>query len=272
MGRPRYGVGVRYGASVSTSSRSSGATRRASRSGAAFLNVTVPAKRGARRGRGRPGRTRRRRRSSASPSARGRPRRRGPQHVVVGVAVVDDQRLVEPLGERRCGAGTTPPARPGPPRRCGSGRARSRPPRAPCRAPARAPRSRQRRVELAGRGQPGCLVGVQRDAGDQRVVRSPRPRPPTARRAGRSRSARSGARRPRRRRRRLLDREPVVAVGDVEVAVVVDDRVRQRLRGRGALAHATDPTRESTASATTCGACVGSQWLAPRPPAARRVR
>src|SRR6478672_11652096 len=43
FGRPRYGVGVRYGASVSTSTRSSGAISSASRSGWAFLNVTVPA-------------------------------------------------------------------------------------------------------------------------------------------------------------------------------------------------------------------------------------
>src|SRR6188472_2593735 len=42
LGRPRYGVGVRKGASVSTSTRSSGATANASRSGWAFLKVTVP--------------------------------------------------------------------------------------------------------------------------------------------------------------------------------------------------------------------------------------
>ena len=45
LGRPRYGTGVRKGASVSTSTRSSGVTASALRSGAAFLKVTVPAKR-----------------------------------------------------------------------------------------------------------------------------------------------------------------------------------------------------------------------------------
>src|SRR3954454_2428566 len=44
LGRPRHGVGVRNGASVSTSTRSSGVTPRASRTGWAFLKVTVPAK------------------------------------------------------------------------------------------------------------------------------------------------------------------------------------------------------------------------------------
>src|ERR1700722_8489391 len=41
---PRFGTGVRNGASVSTSSDSGGATMAASRSGWAFLNVSVPAK------------------------------------------------------------------------------------------------------------------------------------------------------------------------------------------------------------------------------------
>src|SRR5580698_2538043 len=41
---PRFGTGVRNGASVSTSSDSGGATAAASRSGWAFLNVSVPAK------------------------------------------------------------------------------------------------------------------------------------------------------------------------------------------------------------------------------------
>ena len=44
LGRPRYGIGVRNGASVSTRSWSSGVSRAASRRYAAFLKVTVPAK------------------------------------------------------------------------------------------------------------------------------------------------------------------------------------------------------------------------------------
>ena len=148
LGRPRCGTGVRYGASVSTSTRSSGVTRSASRSGSAFLKVTVPAKDRQRPAlHAGPGERRRRRRSSASPSASG-----GadvvehPQHVVVGVAVVDHQRAVEPLGQLRRARGTTPPGRRGPRARCGSGRARSPPPPAPGRCsrpggvPPRAPR------------------------------------------------------------------------------------------------------------------------------------
>ena len=60
----------------------------------------------------------------------------------MGVAVVDDQRLVEPLGHLDVRAERLAPARPGRPRRCGSGRARSRRPRAPCRGPRPAARSR----------------------------------------------------------------------------------------------------------------------------------
>ena len=44
FGLPRCGTGVRYGASVSASSRSAGAARAASRRSPAFLNVTLPAK------------------------------------------------------------------------------------------------------------------------------------------------------------------------------------------------------------------------------------
>src|SRR5215472_2289284 len=44
FGLPRCGTGVRYGASVSARISSGGATTAASRSGSAFLNVTLPAK------------------------------------------------------------------------------------------------------------------------------------------------------------------------------------------------------------------------------------
>ena len=44
FGRPRNGVGVRNGASVSTRMRSRGVTASASRRFCAFLNVTLPAK------------------------------------------------------------------------------------------------------------------------------------------------------------------------------------------------------------------------------------
>ena len=44
FGLPRCGTGVRYGASVSASISSAGATSAASRRESAFLNVTLPAK------------------------------------------------------------------------------------------------------------------------------------------------------------------------------------------------------------------------------------
>ncbi len=49
-----------------------------------------------------------------------------PQHVGVRVPVVDDQRLAVPLGDRRCGPGSSPPGRPAPPHRCGTCPSRSR--------------------------------------------------------------------------------------------------------------------------------------------------
>ena len=121
-----------------------------------------------------------------------------PQHLVVRVAVVDHQRLVEPLGQVDVPAEATRPAPPGPPRRCGSGRARSRRPRGPCRvlaasrsisasaassSPARragAPRwgaARRRRPgrraspaastaqRAPGRSQPICTIRVTSDRG-----------------------------------------------------------------------------------------------------------
>src|SRR5689334_17357826 len=42
FGLPRYGSGARNGESVSTSMRSAGARRAASRNGSAFLNETMP--------------------------------------------------------------------------------------------------------------------------------------------------------------------------------------------------------------------------------------
>jgi hypothetical protein len=44
LGLPRYGTGVRYGASVSARISSGGAASAAERSACAFLNVTFPAK------------------------------------------------------------------------------------------------------------------------------------------------------------------------------------------------------------------------------------
>ena len=72
------------------------------------------------------------------------------EHVVVGVAVVDDQRLVEPLGHRDVRAERAAPAPRGRPRRCGSGRGRSPRPRAPCRAPGQRLDLGERLVEGAG--------------------------------------------------------------------------------------------------------------------------
>ena len=155
------------------------------------------------------------------------------EHLVVGVAVVDDQRLVRAAWRGRCAAGTTRPGRPGRPRRCGSGRGRSRRRHAPCRAPGRGARSRpsprrgcRRRPAAAPRWGAGrrpatsasCVAATStahRAPGRSQPICTIRGTPTTA--GGRD---------------RVLRREPVVAVGDVEVAVVVDDRVRQRL-GRG---------------------------------------
>ena len=124
--------GVRYGASVSTSSRSSGVTASALRSGAAFLKVTVPAKLEVRPAVQAPAGER----VVAGEAVHDPPLGRAllvddAQHVVVGVAVVDDQGLVQPLGEvdvaperlllhgppllGRCGSGPGPsPPRPAP--------------------------------------------------------------------------------------------------------------------------------------------------------------
>ena len=129
---------MRNGASVSTRTRSSGATaqRVAQRLGVLEGHRAGEA-RGRRRGRGRPAR------SAASPEKQCITQRSGApsssstrEHLVVGVAVVDDQRLVEPLGQVDVPAERLVLRGPALRRRCGSGRARSRRPRAPCRAPA----------------------------------------------------------------------------------------------------------------------------------------
>ena len=115
--------------------------------------------------------------------------------------------------------------------RSGSGRARSPRPRAPV-------GGRRQRLDLGEGGLERRRRAAVPRWGAARRPRpgrrtSSRPRPPTARRAGRSRSARSGGRRPRRGR---VDRRGHVhrlvrsVAGDVEVAVVVDDGVRQRVR------------------------------------------
>ena len=101
LGRPRYGAGVRYGASVSTSSRS---RRHDDERVAQRLGVLERHRARERQVRAaveaRPGRT------SASPEKQCITQRSGApslvddlEHVVVGVAVVDDQGLVEPLGQ-----------------------------------------------------------------------------------------------------------------------------------------------------------------------------
>ena len=97
---PRCGAGARYGASVSTSRRSSGTAASASRSSRAFLKVTVPAKlkvvaaldalTGHRQVTGEAVQDRALGRALLVEDA---------QHVGVGVAVVDLQGLAEPLGE-----------------------------------------------------------------------------------------------------------------------------------------------------------------------------
>ena len=61
----------------------------------------------------------------------------------------------------------------------------------------------------------------------------------------------------------LLDRHRLLApAGEVHVAVVVDDRVRQRLGSRRPLVRIAHPrTRSRIASASSSGAWVGIQWL-----------
>ena len=80
---------------------------------------------------------------------------------------------------------------------------------------------------------------MQRHPRDDLVVGRPRSPPPTGRRRGRSRSGRSGALRPTSPAREprptaARDRRPAA---DVEVAVVVHDRVRQRLGRQVVVAH-----------------------------------
>ena len=125
------GIGVRNGASVSASSWPGGATAAASRSCAALLNVTLPAKlhhiAGVRAALGQLG--------VAGEAVEDHLLRRAllgqdAQHVLVRVPIMDHHRLAGLLGHARCARGTTPAARQSA-RRPGSGRARSRRPPAP---------------------------------------------------------------------------------------------------------------------------------------------
>ena len=155
-----------------------------------------------------------------------------PQHLVVGVAVVDDQGLVEPLGQvdvpaerlhlRRpavlAGAEVVEPGLPdraharraAPASRSISASAASRVPAAACRGASLGCRATPATSASYRRG------GLDRPAGAGQVAADLHD-PGHADRGGRG--------------ERLVGGQPV-AVGDVEVAVVVDDGVRQRLGGR----------------------------------------
>ena len=240
VGRPRYGTGVRYGASVSTSICSGGVSAAASRRFAGAAE------------RDRPGEAE----VVAAAHALGgelgvtgeavqhhRVRRalvvEHPQHVVVRLTVVDDQRLAVPLGDGDVRPETRllggPPVR----RRCGTCPARSR----RCRGPGagrRAPRSRaaprpDRRAGAprwgAGRPRPAPhgagrpASAPQRDEATSTPTWTSRSTPALAAAAisastGSPPAAAAGS----------LDAG--LLHGDVEVGVAVEDRHGQRL-GRG---------------------------------------
>ena len=110
---PRCGTGARYGASVSTSTRSSGALAAAARTSSAFLNETIPLNEryapSAERARGLVG-------TAGEAVEHGAPRTRRSsstaERVVPRVARVDHERAVELVRRARSGAGTRPPASP----------------------------------------------------------------------------------------------------------------------------------------------------------------
>ncbi len=102
FGLPRCGTGVRYGASVSASISSAGATSAASRRASAFLNVTLPAKLITYPASAHSRRHRRVAGEAVKYHAIGRPRTRlgqDRQDVRVRLAVVDHQRLPGPPGD-----------------------------------------------------------------------------------------------------------------------------------------------------------------------------
>ena len=192
--RPRWGIGREVRRVGLDQHPVPGGDRSASRSGSAFLNVTVPAKlRWAPRSRqaAREG-------GVAGEAVHHPPLGRAllvehPQHVVVGVAVVDHQGLVEPLGQ------VDVPAERlllhGPPLLAG---AEGVEPGLPHRAHL-VVRLGQR-LDLGHAPRRGRAPAAPRWGAARRRPRarraSPRPRPPSARRAGRSRSGRSAVRRP----------------------------------------------------------------------------
>ena len=239
-------------------------------------------------------RSRQRRAKSASPEKQCITQRSGApslvddlEHLVVGVAVVDHQRLVEPLGEV-----DVPPERldlrgPARPRRCGSGRGRSPPPPGPCRAPAPAPRSRPApRRGCRPAASRGRLVGVQRDPGDQGVVGRRRlDRPPGARQVAADLHDPGDAdapRRPRARRRRRASRRRRRCRGGSGCRRPGAAAAPAPAGARGCGGHRSSPRwapaggwarrsarspdraiRARIASANASGAWVGIQWLTP---------
>ena len=153
-------------------------------------------------------------------------------HPAVGRTLVVDDAAARRRGRRgrgspascraawrgRCAGGSTPPARrrPSSPVRKWSSPVS---PTARTRGCAGQPLDLgERRLELPGGRQPRRLVGVQRDPGDQRVVRCGRLDRPARRRAGRSRSARSGSR-------------PTAAAAAIAASVVRAAVRRRRCRG-----------------------------------------
>ena len=176
------------------------------------------------------------------------------QHVVVGVAVVDDQRLAVPLGHldvRPEGRLLHVAARPA---RCGSGRARSPPRRVRrCRPPGRRSRPGPRRARRPRRAAAPRWGAARRPRRPRRAAcavstaqRAPGRSQPICTMRGTPTAAARG--------QRVLDRQPVVGrVGDVEVAVAVGDRHRQRLGGRRPLARSAHrPPRARVGPLTSC--------------------
>jgi hypothetical protein len=176
----------------------------------------------------------------------------------VGVAVVDDEGLVEPLGEVDVAAERLLLHRPA--LLAGAVEVQAGLPHGP-HPGVRGGQRLDLGHRVVERRQPRSLVGVQGDAGDQGVVRRGRlDRPPGAGQVAPDLHDPGDADGGRERQGLPHRHGRLVATRDVEVAVVVDDRVRQWLRDRRT---AHPRTRARIASAHASAAWVGIQWLTP---------
>ena len=121
----------------------------------------------------------------------------------------------------------------------------------------------QRLVEPPAAASRGASLGCSATPATSASCSLARPRPPSGRRAGRSRSARSGVRRPPPRAASASrGRRATSPSRDVEVAVVVDDRVRQRLGQRRPLAVARAARRPLGCASARVIAGSAVRWTA----------